>query len=85
MLQILKRIVFKLEWKFKRNLVYQKNLRRLLYRRVDGLTEEQMNQFRTLLLEYRDVFALQGQPLGKTDWVKHEINVVTALPIKQAP
>ena len=38
-----------------------------------------------LLHSYRDVFALKGDPLGRTGVVKHEIDTADAAPIRQAP
>jgi hypothetical protein len=38
-----------------------------------------------LLRENRDIFVLDGEPLGRTGWVKHAIRLKDGTPIKQAP
>ena len=48
------------------------------------LTRGQKKQIEDLLQENVDVFALPGQPSGRTNWVQHEIHVETQTPIKQA-
>lgn len=48
------------------------------------LSSYQEDQVEKLLMENQDIFALPGQPMGRTDWVKHEIHVETDIPIKQA-
>ena len=45
----------------------------------------QMHELRCLLSNYRDIFALKYEPLGRTGLVKHEIQIGTAKPIRQAP
>ena len=35
------------------------------------------------MIDYRDVFALAGEPLGRTSLVQHKINVGNEKPIKQ--
>ena len=53
---------------------------------LDGKYEpEQVEKFRALLIKYRGIFALKGEPLGRTGIVKHEINVDNKPPIRQAP
>ena len=47
------------------------------------LTPRELEYFRALLREYRDVFCLKGEPLGQTDVVEHEI-VTEGRPIKSA-
>jgi transposase InsO family protein len=43
------------------------------------------DRLRTLLLEFQDVFALDGQSLGRTNWELHRIHIEGTEPIKQAP
>jgi hypothetical protein len=50
----------------------------------EKISEDNVQKFRNLLLEYRNIFALKGEPLGQTSVVKHEINVDGHLPIRQA-
>jgi hypothetical protein len=38
-----------------------------------------------LLANFRDVFALKGEPLGNTDLIKHKIDVGDSLPVKEHP
>ena len=47
------------------------------------LNREQRQHVRELLGEYQGVFALPGQPPGRTDWVQHEIETGNEAPIKQ--
>ena len=37
------------------------------------ITPQQTDQFRALLVEYRDVFSTKEEPLGHCDLVHHEI------------
>ena len=47
------------------------------------LNEKQEKQVEGLLTRNKDVFALPGEPMGRTDLVQHEIRVETDTPIKQ--
>ena len=49
---------------------------------VDNDLEEKLEQ---LVMKHRNVFALKGDPLGKTNIVQHSIRTEDVLPIKQAP
>ena len=46
---------------------------------------ELKQQLKRLILKHRNVFAIKGDSLGKTDLVKHSIKTVDVPPIKQAP
>ena len=47
-----------------------------------ALTESQRNQLQQLINEYRDVFALSPEELGRTNWVQHTIDTGDASPIR---
>ena len=49
----------------------------------DKLSDEQLQSVRTLLLDYRDVFALSDDELGRTNLVEHTIHLAENAPIKQ--
>ena len=49
------------------------------------LNSEQSEKLEGLLIKYQTVFAVNDEDLGRTNLVKHTINVGTAKPIKQAP
>ena len=49
------------------------------------LTEVQQAQLRSLVAEYRDIFALSPEELGRTGLVKHRIDTGDHPPIKQRP
>jgi hypothetical protein len=49
---------------------------------LDPTAEKELRQ---LLLTNRDVFALEGEPLGRTGWVQHAIRLKDSTPIKQPP
>ena len=51
----------------------------------EELTEEQRSQVQKMLLEYRDCFALEGDPLGLCNWIYHNIDTVTDEPVVSAP
>ena len=47
------------------------------------MDHEERSQIRQLLKDRQDVFSLPGQPLGRTDLVKHDIVTPSQTPIKQ--
>ena len=49
------------------------------------LTETQKGQLQKLINEYRDIFALSPQELGRTNLVKHTINTGDAPPVRMRP
>ena len=49
------------------------------------LSEPQKTDLQHLLNEYRDIFALSSQDLGRTDLVQHHIDTGTHPPIRQRP
>ena len=51
----------------------------------DCITPKQMDELKTLVLEYGDIFVAPGGEVGFTDRATHTINVGSAQPIKQAP
>lgn len=50
-----------------------------------NLTEEQKVQLQSLLSEYRDIFALTPEELGRTGLVKHRIDTGDHPPLRQRP
>ena len=50
-----------------------------------ALTESQQKQLKQLINEYRDVFALSPEELGRTNWVQHTIDTGEAAPIRMRP
>ena len=50
-----------------------------------NLSERGVTRFRRMLMEFRDVFALKGEPKGRTGLVRHRIKVDLEDPIRQAP
>lgn len=50
-----------------------------------SLSEDQQIALRSLLYDFRDGFALSGEPLDKTTWEKHRIDVGQHKPIKKHP
>ena len=49
------------------------------------LMPEEEQQLRDLVRKYRDIFAVKGEALGRTDVVRHEIDTGTARPIRMPP
>ena len=49
------------------------------------LTDAQQTQLRSLVAEYRDIFALSPEELGRTGLVKHRIDTGDHQPIRQRP
>lgn len=47
-----------------------------------ALTESQQKQLQQLINEYRDVFALSPEELGRTNWVQYTIDTGDASPIR---
>ena len=52
---------------------------------TSALTSSQQAQLQNLINEYRDIFALSPQELGRTNWVQHTINTQGAPPIRMRP
>ena len=50
-----------------------------------ALTESQQKQLQQLINEYRDVFTLSPEELGRTNWVQHTIDTGDASPIRMHP
>ena len=50
-----------------------------------ALTESQQKQLQQLINEYRDVFALSPEELGRTNWVQHTVDTGEAAPIRMRP
>ena len=50
-----------------------------------ALTESQQKQLRQLMNEYRDIFVLSPEELGRTNWVQHTIDTGDASPIRMRP
>ena len=50
-----------------------------------NLTEEQKVQLQSLLSEYRDIFALTPEELGRTGLVRHRIDTGDHPPLRQRP
>ena len=50
-----------------------------------ALTESQQKQLQQFINEYRDVFALSPEELGRTNWVQHTIDTGDASPIRMRP
>ena len=59
-------------------------LSRLAEENGAGLTQDEKEQFFTLLMQYADVFAISESDLGRTSSLKHEIPTGNAPPIRQA-
>lgn len=49
------------------------------------LNESQMEEIKTMLLEYLDIFSKGPNDIGCTDLATHEINTGSAVPVKQPP
>jgi len=49
------------------------------------LTEPQQAQLKSLIAEYRDIFALSPEELGRTGLVRHRIDTGDHQPIRQRP
>ena len=49
------------------------------------LPDDQFSTLHDPLVEYRDIFALRPEELGRTDLVQHVINTGDAQPIRQGP
>lgn len=58
-----------------------RELQELWERSTPELDERQGQQVKQLLLDFQDVFAVEGQPLAKTNLVTHQIDTGTAKPI----
>ena len=58
-------------------------LETLMSKMETEIAPEQKQQIRNLLAEHQQVFALSGQPLGRTQLIQHEIETGTESPIKQ--
>lgn len=57
-----------------------------LYQRSSvSLNDDQAQQLKNLLINYQDVFAKPGGPLGRTDLVEHAIDTGDARPVKLPP
>ena len=52
---------------------------------TSALTSSQQAQLQNLINEYRDIFALSPQELGRTNWVQHTINTQGASSIRMQP
>ena len=52
---------------------------------TSALTSSQQAQLQNLINEYRDIFALSPQELGRTNWVQHTINTQGASSIRMRP
>ena len=52
---------------------------------AQGLSEEGRRRLHGLMRKYRKIFAVKGEPVGRTDRVRHSINTMGAAPIKQRP
>ncbi len=61
------------------------HLRELFERSASGLTADQRQHLRSLLLRYSHVFSVGPHDLGKTDLAKHSIDTQGATPIRQPP
>jgi hypothetical protein len=60
-------------------------LRRVVKQIQPPLPAEEEATLVRCLHKYRTMFALDGEPLGRTGWVKHAIRLACEVPIKQAP
>ena len=49
------------------------------------LMPEEEQQLRNLVREYRDILAVKGEALGRTDVIRREIDTGTARPIRMPP
>ena len=58
-------------------------LQDLFTRSCRWLNSEQSEKLKGLLIKYQTVFAVNDEDLGRTNLVKHTINVGNAKPIKQ--
>jgi transposase InsO family protein len=55
-----------------------------LYKEIQHpLDEAELKAVRKLLLKHQDAFQCEGEPLGRTNVVKHDINTSTSQPMKQ--
>ena len=50
-----------------------------------SMEEEELVEVKKVLLEYKDVFTIKGEALGRTSWDCHKINVGGTNPIEQQP
>ena len=57
-------------------------LEEMVARAKGGLTSQEYEQFRRLIFQYQDIWALKGEPLGKTNATLHDIVTGMADPIK---
>ncbi|KAL9967719.1 hypothetical protein ACROYT_G026008 [Oculina patagonica] len=60
-------------------------LKELWQRSTEQLTEEESKAVTELLHQYKDVFSLSEQDLGRTTLIRHHIDTGNARPIKQQP
>jgi transposase InsO family protein len=58
-------------------------IQKLISEAEEDIADDQRQILTNLLLEKESVFKLEGQPLGRTDLVKHEIYTGDSLPVKQ--
>ena len=61
------------------------HLQDLFERSRDGLTDLEVDELRKLLNEYADVFSKGDDDIGRTDWVKHDIDTGNERPVQQKP
>ena len=49
------------------------------------LTHKQISSVKETLTDFKDIFAFEGEPLGRTNLVQHTIDTGTAKPVRQRP
>ena len=61
------------------------HLQKLLTDSSEQLTDEECEKLKNMLIEYSQVFAKDKKDLGSCPYLKHKINMGTALPIRKPP
>ena len=61
-----------------------KELENLLNKVEVEVDDEEKSQIRQLIKNHQDVCSLSGQPLGRTELLKHDMVIPSQVPIKQA-
>ena len=52
---------------------------------LEGLSEDQRDQFLSLVTKYEDIFAKENSDLGKSGLLEHAIHTGDCKPVKQPP
>ena len=65
--------------------IVPKHLRELYDRNSEELSDDEKNQLSQLLIDYADIFSTGSKDIGRTDWVKHNIDTGNEVPFRQRP